>query len=119
MIKHPYIFVHFQNMLALRGKEFSDKQMAKMLANEQTRNPLYLKIFLEEMCNFGDFFHVDKQIEHLLNAKRYTSSSCLSYVYTVRLIRLISYPGECDLIGWPRKYSVIFSRMHFGTFVRI
>ena len=97
MIKHPYIFVHFQNMLALRGKEFSDKQMAKMLANEQTRNPLYLKIFLEEMCNFGDFFHVDKQIEHLLNAKRYTPSSCLSYIVMFKLHTAIN---QADFVSW-------------------
>ena len=41
------------------------------------------------------------------------------YVYTLRSIGPISYPNECDLIVNPRKYSVIFSRMHFVTFVRI
>ena len=43
----------------------------------------------------------------------------LSYVYTLRLIGPISYPDECDLMVHPRKYIVIFSRMHFVTFVRI
>ena len=43
----------------------------------------------------------------------------LSYVYTLRLIGPISYPGECDLMVHPRKYSVIFSRMHYVTVVRI
>ena len=43
----------------------------------------------------------------------------LSYIYTLRLIRPISYPGECDLIVHPQKYIVIFSQMHFVTFVRI
>ena len=32
----------------------------------------------------------------------------LRYVYTLRLIGPISYPGECDLIGYPRKYSSHF-----------
>ena len=31
----------------------------------------------------------------------------------------ISYPDECDLMVNPRKYIVIFSQMHFVTFVRI
>ena len=43
----------------------------------------------------------------------------ISYVYTLRLIGPISYPDECDLMVNPRKYIVIFSRMHFVTFVRI
>ena len=43
----------------------------------------------------------------------------LSYVCTLRLIGLISYPGECDLMVHSRKHIVIFSRMHFVTFVRI
>ena len=45
----------------------------------------------------------------------------LSYVYTLRLIGLILYPDECDLMVHPRKYMyiVIFSRMHFVAFVRI
>ena len=45
--------------------------MTKVISAEQTRNPLYLEIFLEEMCSFGDFFLVDKQIDHLLGAERY------------------------------------------------
>ena len=36
----------------------------------------------------------------------------LSYVYTLRLIGPISYPGKCDLMIHTRKHSVIFSRMH-------
>ena len=64
------VFGLFQNTLALRGKEFSEKQMTKVVSAEQTRNPLYLEIFLEEMCSFGDFFLVDKQMDHLLEAER-------------------------------------------------
>ena len=30
----------------------------------------------------------------------------------------ILYLGECDLMIHPQKYSVIFSRMHYVTFVR-
>ena len=33
----------------------------------------------------------------------------LSYVYTLRLIGPISYPGECDLMVLPRKYGVYIS----------
>ena len=36
-----------------------------------------------------------------------------SYVYTLRLIGPISYLDECDLMVHPRKYIVIFSRMHY------
>ena len=43
----------------------------------------------------------------------------LSYVYTLRLIGPISYLGECDLMVYPRKYILIFSRIYFVTFVRI
>ena len=43
----------------------------------------------------------------------------LSYVYTLRLIGPISYPGECDLMVHPQKYYESFSRMHFVTFVCI
>ena len=35
----------------------------------------------------------------------------LSYLYTLRLIGPISYPGECDLMVHPRKHIVIFSRV--------
>ena len=43
----------------------------------------------------------------------------LLYVYTLRLIGPISYSGECDLMVLPRKHIVIFSRMHFVTFLHI
>ena len=43
----------------------------------------------------------------------------LSCVCTLRLIGPISYPDECDLMVHPQKYSGIFSRMHFVTFVYI
>ena len=43
----------------------------------------------------------------------------ISYVFTMRLIGPISYPGECDLMVCPRKHIVIFSRMHLLTFVRV
>ena len=52
---------------------------------------------------------------------RYYAVCCLplSYVDTLRLIGPISYPGECDLMVHPRKYSVIFSQMHFVTLVYV
>ena len=31
---------------------------------------------------------------------------------SINLCLHTSYPGECDLMAYPRKYSVIFSRMH-------
>ena len=43
----------------------------------------------------------------------------LGYVYTLRLIGQISYPGECDLMVRPQKHIVILSRMHFVTFLSI
>ena len=46
-------------------------------------------------------------------------SSLLKTALTMRLIGPISYPGECDLIVHPRKYSVIFSRIHSMNFVYV
>ena len=40
-------------------------------------------------------------------------------LHALRLIGPILYPGECDLMVHPRKHIVIFSRMHFATFVRV
>ena len=53
--------------------------------------------------------------QHIFNS----TGIALSYVYKLRLIGPISYPDECDLMVHPRKYNVIFSRMHFVTFLRI
>ena len=33
----------------------------------------------------------------------------LGYIYILRLIRSISFSGECDLMVHPRKHIVIFS----------
>ena len=43
----------------------------------------------------------------------------LSYVYTLRLIGPISYPSKCVLMVHPQNIGVIFSQIHFVTFVRI
>ena len=40
-------------------------------------------------------------------------------IHTLWLLGSILYPGECDLTVYPRKYSVIFSRMHFVTFIYV
>ena len=47
------------------------------------------------------------------------NTNALSYIYTLRLIGPISYSGECDLMVHPRKCSVMFSRVHFVTFVHV
>ena len=63
--------------------------------------------FLELSCN--DHLYHNKLfvffIVYVLNLE-----ANLRYVYTLRLIGPISYPGGCDSIVHPRKYSVIFSR---------
>ena len=57
--------------------------------------------------NVADFkvYRILKQLRQL---------SRLKLRYTLRLIGTISYPGECNLIVHPRKYSVIF-RVYFLT----
>ena len=46
----------------------------------------------------------------LVGSSPTSTSSC---VYILRLIGSISYTDEYDLMVHPRKYSGIFSRMHF------
>ena len=51
--------------------------------------------------------------KEFLSAFSLMLSKLLSFVYALRLIGPISYYGECDLMVYPRKYSIIFSRMPF------
>ncbi|XP_033125659.1 TPR repeat-containing protein DDB_G0287407-like isoform X2 [Anneissia japonica] len=55
-------------MLMVRGKELSSTQEPKVIGKEQTSNPLYLMILLQELCNFGSFFELDDYINSLLEA---------------------------------------------------
>ena len=64
------------------------------------------------------FCQSKKDIGTVLRHRQGTLVLCW-YVYTLRLIGPISYPGECDLMVQLQKYSEIFSRMHFVTFVCI
>ncbi len=65
--------------------------MIKVASAEQTRNPLYLEIFLEEMCSFGDFFLVDKQMDHLLEAERYCNPQSLTLFLTSFLLDVFQF----------------------------
>ena len=40
-------------------------------------------------------------------------------IYRLRLIEIISYPGACDLMVRPRKFSAIFSQRNFITIVLV
>ena len=74
------------------------------ILNSKRTNPCALVLY----CLFSGYFDI-----------RHPSQICLRYVCTLRLIGPILYPGECDLMIHPQKYSVIFSRMHFVTVVRV
>ncbi|XP_071965427.1 uncharacterized protein [Antedon mediterranea] len=60
-------------MLKVRGKELSSVQEPKVIEKEQTSNPLYLMILLQELCSFGSFFELDDYINSLLEANDTTS----------------------------------------------
>ena len=51
--------------------------------------------------------------------KTETSHSRKYKAYTLRSIGPILYPGECDLMVHTRTYRVVFSWMHFVTFVNV
>ncbi|XP_077991343.1 TPR repeat-containing protein DDB_G0287407-like [Glandiceps talaboti] len=57
-----------KEMLALRGKELTPSQTDMVVKKEQTANALFLKIFLQELCNFGDFWRFDEHLNFLLGA---------------------------------------------------
>lgn len=55
--------------LKVRGKALSSEQKKKVVHKTQTENPLYLKILLEELCSFGEFFQLDAHLDSLLETK--------------------------------------------------
>ncbi|XP_070581459.1 TPR repeat-containing protein DDB_G0287407-like [Ptychodera flava] len=59
-------------MLSLRGKELTDSQLQKIISKEQTANVLFLKIFVQELCNFGDFWRLNDHLDFLLEANSTT-----------------------------------------------
>nr|XP_006816361.1 PREDICTED: TPR repeat-containing protein DDB_G0287407-like [Saccoglossus kowalevskii] len=61
-----------QAILSLRGKELSSEQKLRLMNKEETENPLYLKILLQELVNFGDFFKLDDHIDYILQANSTT-----------------------------------------------
>ena len=54
----------------LRGKTMSTDQLQRVVDAEQTHNPLFLKIVLEELCAFGKFRELDKKIDSLVQCER-------------------------------------------------
>ncbi|XP_070580560.1 TPR repeat-containing protein DDB_G0287407-like [Ptychodera flava] len=56
-------------MLSLRGKELTSSQVDKIIKKEQSANALFLKIFVQELCNFGDFWRLDEHLNFLLGAE--------------------------------------------------
>ncbi|XP_077865213.1 TPR repeat-containing protein DDB_G0287407-like [Saccoglossus kowalevskii] len=57
-----------KEMLDLRGKELRQLHVSQITEKVQTENPLFLKIFLQDLCNFGDFEKLEDHIESLLKA---------------------------------------------------
>ncbi|CAD5111484.1 DgyrCDS793 [Dimorphilus gyrociliatus] len=54
------------------SKEFSESQLNSVVEVKQTENPLYLKVFVEEICSFGYFRLLDEKISDLLSASTST-----------------------------------------------
>ena len=55
---------------AIAAKTLSDKQMGELLNIDATKNPLYLRVALEEMRGYGTHDTLDKQIDDFQNSGR-------------------------------------------------
>ncbi|EDV22418.1 uncharacterized protein TRIADDRAFT_59003 [Trichoplax adhaerens] len=56
-----------RGMLKLRGKALSPNQMDVVLSQQECKNPLYLKVVLEELSVHGKFETIDDRIKELLS----------------------------------------------------
>jgi tetratricopeptide (TPR) repeat protein len=57
-----------KDYLAQYRKNLSEKRVDKIASADQTRNPLYLRAFLEELRIFGEHALLDDRIDHYLQA---------------------------------------------------
>ncbi|XP_005111748.1 TPR repeat-containing protein DDB_G0287407 [Aplysia californica] len=55
-----------QKTLIKNGKELSPSQLERVVAAEQTQNPLFLKIVLSEISIYGNFRLLDQKIDSLI-----------------------------------------------------
>ncbi|XP_077979970.1 TPR repeat-containing protein DDB_G0287407-like [Glandiceps talaboti] len=60
--------IMIKELLALRGKELTPSSIEMIVSKEQTANALYLKTFIQELCNFGDFWRLEDHIQFLMGA---------------------------------------------------
>jgi tetratricopeptide (TPR) repeat protein len=60
------------------SKQLNPAQIKRVLKEEQTSNPLYLRTLLEELRVFGKYHELDKEIEHYLKAN--TVEELFNYV---------------------------------------
>ena len=98
------------NLLQIKNKIYyrSDKEILTTLVSVCWSNILWLNLSRRNV-------KVTLTRKYAIQVDTSLYSAVLNYVYTLRFIGPISYPGECDLMVNVRKYSVIFSRMHFVT----
>ena len=98
------------NLLQIKNKIYyrSDKEILTTLVSVCWSNILWLNLSRRNV-------KVTLTRKYPIQVDTSLYSAVLNYVYTLRFIGPISYPGECDLMVNVRKYSVIFSRMHFVT----
>ncbi|XP_006816362.2 TPR repeat-containing protein DDB_G0287407-like [Saccoglossus kowalevskii] len=57
-----------KEILDVRGKRLEVEQTEKIINKPQTENPLFLKILLQDLCNFGSFEKLEEHLESLLSA---------------------------------------------------
>lgn len=59
----------FEAYLTKFGKNFTDKQIDKMVSSEATKNPLYFKVLLDELRVFGSYDNLDSELDELLSKR--------------------------------------------------
>lgn len=76
------------------AKELSPAQAERIARTEQSANPLYVKVLLEELRVYGDHDTLSRRIEH------YIAASTIPDLYKKVLARWESdYEGDSDLVG--------------------
>jgi len=79
--------------LLQRGKALSENQLATVLNANNTSNPMFLKLVLEELCMFGKFRELDQKIESLVTC------SSTKDLFEKLLERLENDYGQSDYNG--------------------
>ncbi|XP_064600811.1 TPR repeat-containing protein DDB_G0287407-like [Liolophura sinensis] len=80
--------------LMASGKELSPDQLARVVVAQNTHNPLFLTIVMEELCVFGYFRNLDKKIDSLINSES-VEELFLQYLERLEVdYNVNEYPGN-------------------------